>query len=294
MSFRVGLSVDTKKASISEAVALGAESLEIFVPPDLKWETDARALRETLAETGLPYTVHTFLTAMLAHEDPGIRSQVVAKALEIVDFTAAIGAPVVTFHPATTRKLEEPAPVKVSGGLAWFIEQIDYHVTVDLEESFSATIESFRAFCRRAGEHGIAIGLENIDYSPLFHPRIDEFDDIVRVLEAVDSPHLKLCLDVCHAQISDKPPQEWIHALGREIAHVHVSDTRGRISWQHGHLEIGDGYIDWRGVIEALEAVGYDGNMTVEARWDNFARSKDILTRYRTSSNQDLATNQGR
>ncbi len=75
MPFRVGLSVDTKQASIAGAVALGAESLEIFVPPDLKWETDPEALKEALAEAGLPYTVHTFLTAMLAHEDPGIRSR---------------------------------------------------------------------------------------------------------------------------------------------------------------------------------------------------------------------------
>lgn len=288
MAFRVGLSVDTKKTSIDEAVALGAESLEIFVPPDLDWEADARALKEALGEAGLPCTVHTFLTAMLAHEDPAVRSRVLAKALEIVDFTAAIGAPIVTFHPATTRRREEPASTKPSGGLAWFIEQIDYRVTTDLADSFNATIEAFQAFCGRAEERGIAIALENIDHSPLFHPRIDEYDDIVRILEAVDSPHLKLCLDVCHAEISDKPPREWIQALGQEIAHVHVSDTRGRISWQHGHLAIGEGHIDWREVIGALEEAGYDGNMTVEAPWDNFGRSKEILIQYRTSTNQDV------
>ena len=86
------------------------------------------------------------------------------------------------------------------------------------------------------------------------------------ILEAVDSPALKLVWDPANAAMAD--PKIDAVATGypkikRHVANVHVKDleiARGKPAW----TMIGDGIIDWPAQLAALAADGYEGLLTLE------------------------------
>ncbi len=82
--------------------------------------------------------------------------------------------------------------------------------------------------------------------------------DTLALVSAVDSPHLKLNLDLYHAQIGEG---NLIELIGRAAAHlgeVQVADVPGR-------AEPGTGEVRWPAIARALADVGYDGVVAMEA-----------------------------
>lgn len=85
---------------------------------------------------------------------------------------------------------------------------------------------------------------------------IDNTDDIIKMSKEVESPHLKVNLDIGHAYITDQSLTESIRLLGSLIVHIHVEDIKDKI---HNHLEIGQGDINFAEMHSALMEIGYKG-----------------------------------
>ncbi|GMW03525.1 MAG: hypothetical protein AMXMBFR84_46590 [Candidatus Hydrogenedentota bacterium] len=81
------------------------------------------------------------------------------------------------------------------------------------------------------------------------------FDDSPQPVSALakefDSPHLKLCLDVAHAEIfSDIDFGAWVDAYGPHLRHVHINDCMGELD---DHLGLGQGVLDIPRAISLLK-----------------------------------------
>jgi sugar phosphate isomerase/epimerase len=91
---------------------------------------------------------------------------------------------------------------------------------------------------------------------------IDTTDSFAELLDRVDSPRLKLTLDVGHLHcLGETPIPAIIRRWGKRIANVHIEDMRAGV---HDHLMFGEGEMDFPPIIAALAEVGYDGGVHVE------------------------------
>jgi hypothetical protein len=78
------------------------------------------------------------------------------------------------------------------------------------------------------------------------------------LVEAVGSPHLRLMLDIYHAQIGEGNLIELIRRAGPLIGEVQVADVPGR-------CEPGTGEINYPAIARALAEIGYRGTIGLEA-----------------------------
>jgi L-ribulose-5-phosphate 3-epimerase len=91
---------------------------------------------------------------------------------------------------------------------------------------------------------------------------IDTTDSFAELLDHIDSPRLKLTLDVGHLHcLGETPIPAVIRRWGKRIANVHIEDMRAGV---HDHLMFGEGEMDFPPIIAALADVGYDGGVHVE------------------------------
>jgi L-ribulose-5-phosphate 3-epimerase len=79
---------------------------------------------------------------------------------------------------------------------------------------------------------------------------------LVRVVESIGSDHLQVYFDTGNTASKGYDVVREITTLGERIAQVHVKD--------HPSRALGEGSIDFGGVIGALEDVGFDGYLVLE------------------------------
>ncbi len=89
-------------------------------------------------------------------------------------------------------------------------------------------------------------------------------EPLVELIDAINSPQLRLCLDVGHVQVYSKEPVDsWIQKIGVRLGHVHLNDNNGQ--WdQEGPL--GSGIVPLDKIFTTLNGLGYFGTMTLEMR----------------------------
>ena len=91
---------------------------------------------------------------------------------------------------------------------------------------------------------------------------IDTMQSFEELLARIDSPRLGLTLDIGHLQCLDEGPIDAvIHRWSDRLENIHIEDMRRGI---HEHLMFGEGEIDFRQVLAALDEVGYAGGLHVE------------------------------
>ncbi len=124
------------------------------------------------------------------------------------------------------------------------------------------------------GEHaGRTFTLENLNLA-VDHPGTPfaRAADTLALVEAVDSPALKMNLDLYHAQIGEGNLIELIRRCGPAIGEIQVADVPGR-------MQPGTGEINYRAIAVALEEVGYQGVVALEG-WAS-GDSAEALAQFR-------------
>jgi len=122
---------------------------------------------------------------------------------------------------------------------------------------------------------GVIFCLENLN-TAVDHPGTPfaKAADTLALVAAVDSPHLRLMLDLYHAQIGEGNLVELIKACAPYIGEVQVADVPGR-------CEPGTGEINYPRIAQALRDIGYVGTVGLEA-WAS-VDSELALQRFRTA-----------
>lgn len=129
----------------------------------------------------------------------------------------------------------------------------------------------------RLGDLGAAAGrvftLENLN-TAVDHPGTPfaTAADTMTLVEAVDNPHLRMNLDLYHAQIGEGNLIELVERALPYIGEIQVADVPGR-------REPGTGEIRYPAVATALDRIGYGGVVGLEA-WAS-ADSTAALQRFR-------------
>ena len=115
------------------------------------------------------------------------------------------------------------------------------------------SIGFWRDFVRELPD-GMTVCLENVlEQTP------ELLTDVVR---AVDSPKLRLCLDVGHiSAYSPVPAERWLEVCAPEIAHFHIHNNDGS---RDAHGALAEGRLDMARLLSLAERLCPDATFTLE------------------------------
>jgi hydroxypyruvate isomerase len=147
-----------------------------------------------------------------------------------------------------------------------------YVVSPEMWLTAARTLTRLAELGERAGR---VFTLENLN-TAVDHPRTPfaKAADTLALVEAVDNPHLRMNLDLYHAQIGEGNLIQLVELALPVVGEIQVADVPGR-------CEPGTGEINYPAVAGALDRLGYNGVVALEA----FASgdSPAALDRFRTA-----------
>src|SRR5690606_29772892 len=86
---------------------------------------------------------------------------------------------------------------------------------------------------------------------------INNVDDLLRLIEQINHPAAKICLDMFHMNIEEPDPAKAIRKAGKKLLHVQVSENyRGTP---------GTGNANWIDYYQALDSLNYTGVISIES-----------------------------
>ncbi len=248
--------------SVARAADIGCETLQIFGSSPQGWafksvpEKEVEAFRTASAEAGIgPAFLHAIYLINLGTPNPANLEKGVQSLTNYMKLAADIGANAVIFHPGSH---------KGAGYDAIFDQVVSAlkRVLDDSPEGPSLAVENMAGM----GEH---IGAK--------------FEELGRIIEAVGSPRLKVCLDTQHSfaagyDLATTPGieamiTEFEDTIGKDrLAAVHANDSKRPCgSGVDRHDNIGEGFIGesgfatimghpaFRDVPFLLEVPGFEG-----------------------------------
>jgi sugar phosphate isomerase/epimerase len=88
-------------------------------------------------------------------------------------------------------------------------------------------------------------------------------EQVLWLLEQVDSPALTIHFDISHFNVQGIPMEESVAQLASHSLHTHVKDERGRDP-DHEFLIPGEGEMDYPRYLRLMADADYDGHIVVE------------------------------
>jgi sugar phosphate isomerase/epimerase len=121
----------------------------------------------------------------------------------------------------------------------------------DIEELSEAHLDVLKEITSAAQDRGIVLCLENSD-----KPNGSNAAALRDVMEAVNSPFMKITYDSGNFAIAGKDPISALETLAEHVAYVHLKDVK----WgQASNTFMGNGNVDYQSIFGFLAAKGYKG-----------------------------------
>ena len=240
-SFPVGTSVQEGIALAKKAGFAGVElSMDALGLQGLNTEGAAREAKRIAANEGiaLPSLANGLCWAdLLTSTDAEKRSRARDNVRRQVDMAAEMGA--------------ETCLVLAGAVGVDFLEGNKGLMPYD--EAYDASLAAFIELAPYAQAAGVQLAIENVWNKFLLSPL--EMRDFI---DRIGSPAVGCYFDVGNVLLTGYPEQ-WIPILGRRIFKVHLKDYRRDPGGINCCVDLLAGDVDYLAVMEALEAVGYDG-----------------------------------
>jgi len=187
-----------------------------------------------------------------------------AKADDLKRFMGGIGLEIasVSYHgdvePVDQRRSNTIKALEVTKWLGADVLIINAERARDGEEKeqWRGLTDRLKDLTALAEDRGVNVAVEP---EPLLV--VGDIDDMIRLMDDVNSPRLKVNLDIGHAYITDPSLPDTIKQLGDAIVHTHIEDIKDKV---HNHLELGQGDIDFAAMQAALKEIGYNGYYVVD------------------------------
>ena len=267
--------------SVFEAVeriaAIGYQGVELLADtPHLfahsVTDTDLRELKELLDQNELQVANINANTAMgyygmrfweplfepsLANPDPPARRWRIDYSKKCIDMA---------------RTLESPTVSLTSGRMVSGIAP---------KEGLNLLEESLKELLEYAEKKDVQLGIE---YEPGL--LIERYDELVLLVEKMDSPYLGANLDLGHSHVLGEDHDAVIGRLSDRIFHVHIEDIQDK---KHYHLIPGLGEVDFAALFDSLERHAYDGFVTVELY--TYLNEPEAAARKSLAYLEDLSSN---
>lgn len=168
----------------------------------------------------------------LAHPDPAVRAEAMDYYCRLLEYAAALGAPLISCHGAVGR-------VRAISSFA---------------EEYGHLVAGVRELARRAAPLGLQVAMEVLNRyeSHLLNTSV-QARDFVRT---VGEPNVGILLDAYHANIEEANLPLAILEAGANLALFHAADSNRQA--------VGRGHTDWTGIMRALRRIGYAGDIIFE------------------------------
>jgi hydroxypyruvate isomerase len=219
------------------------------------WDWTAKDL-PALAATGATFSSMTGYVAGNLTEEDGI-AELLRTAEQSLEAAAVIDSPRLNLHGTGLDSSGLPVlPRETVSAADWL--------------TAANTLERIAALGERSGR---VFTLENLN-TAVDHPGTPfaRAEDTITLVEAVDSPYLRLNLDLYHAQIGEGNLIELIERAHPLIGEIQVADVPGR-------FEPGTGEIAYPAIARVLARIGYTGVVGLEG-WA-LGSSEDALNAFR-------------
>lgn len=197
---------------------------------------DPKAINNLMRKLGLRFSAFDVHSSLLL---PQVG---VPYLMSAVDLAAQVGCPIVMSD-------EGPLPTE------W----------MSLENAFKIMLISLETVVKYARERGIMVAVEQhnaLTTRPEF---------LLRLLEQFSPEELGINFDTGNFFLAGNDPVEDLKPFAERVIHVHAKDIpaiqlheRGHVTGTRVGVAIGDGVIDFAGVISVLARAGFDGELTVE------------------------------
>lgn len=173
----------------------------------------------------------------LLHDDPDVRENGREYVRACIDAAVALGADRVV------------GPLYSAVGRTW------RQTPAERDEMLQLLVEQLGDLATYAGERDVTLCVEPLNR---FETSVlNTMAQTVSVVDRVDHPACQILVDTFHMNIEETSLPDAIRTAGDRIGHVHAcGNDRGAP---------GNGHIDWRGVADALDDVGYDDQLVIES-----------------------------
>ncbi len=162
----------------------------------------------------------------------------------------------------------------------------------DRETEWGLAVKELKAASQYAAAKGVKLAFEPLNRFET--DLVNVVEQGLKLIADVDEPNIGLHIDTFHMHLEEKDTPAAIRAGGDRIFHVHACENDRGIP--------GTGQVNWAGVFDALQEIGYDGNLVIEsftpevksiARavciWRKIAPDQDSIVREGTAFLKSLA-----
>jgi sugar phosphate isomerase/epimerase len=232
--------------------ALGYAGIEIMADVPHAWpafllDEQKQAVRDALTHNRLAIAnVNAFMMNAISdarqrywhpswiEPDPNYRQVRIDHTRRALTLARELGAPCITTEPG--------GPVEPA--MPW-------------SQALRLFVEMLKPVAEHAEKEGVLLLVE--PEPGLLIEKAEQFEEF---MDHVDSPAVGLNFDIGHFYCVGDDPAPTVGRLARWIRHVHLEDIAA--TRVHHHLVPGEGAIDFRAVLNALGAIGYQGWITIE------------------------------
>jgi sugar phosphate isomerase/epimerase len=216
---------------------------------------DARDIRKRMQRLGLSFAAFDVHTSLLL---PQVGAPYLMKA---IDLACELNCP-------TVMSDEGPLPAE------W----------MPLERGFEILCISLEALIRYAEPKGIRVAVE------LHNALTTRPEYLMRLLARFSPGDLGINFDTGNFFLAGNDPVEALKPIAHRVIHVHAKEIpasllpeRGRITGTRVGVAVGDGVIDFAGILAVLAEAGFDGTLSVEC--DTLEQAARSLPRLRALIN---------
>jgi D-psicose/D-tagatose/L-ribulose 3-epimerase len=115
-------------------------------------------------------------------------------------------------------------------------------------------IEAFQALGETLDACGITLAIEPVNRSETFFLRTAK--EALALCQAVGHPRVGVTIDTFHANIEENNVAAAVRSLRNRLRHMHISENDRSV--------IGQGHVDFPGILDSLGTIGYEGYLMIE------------------------------
>ncbi len=207
----------------------GLDGIELYGAINQREPAEARRIAE---DCGLEILSITPDNVDIAHPDDTIRQRGLDYYAALLDFAAAIGAPVVGVHGEVGRFAAVSSQAK----------------------EYELLVKGVSAICQSAAARNLPLVWEVLNrYESHL---VNSGAQALALLEDVNAPNLSILLDAYHMNIEEARPADAVRRVGTRLGLFHVADSNRQ--------GIGHGHTDMEGIMKAIRAARYAGPLVLE------------------------------
>lgn len=208
------------------------------------WEDEIREMKEMLDSLGLVciMTHAPYYNLLISVEILDEKMELAL--MRCMKATVMLGADLMAVHPR-----------------AWLRNELE-----DVGKSYFYNMQNLLPLVKEAERLGCRIGIENLptypNWAATFYSNFPE--EHKRLIDDFNSPAVCGVWDFGHAHLATEDQAAAIAVLGSRIKGTHVHDNFRKVD---DHLPPTEGEIDWKVMMQALKATGFDGYLTLEVHY---------------------------